>query len=416
MQTLLSAAACLLLLAATPPLGWAQPLSSPPRSGHLRASPPRQERLRLDPPPGDQSPPPARSFWQRLHRGITSASSYRQLPKQAQRIKDLPRELEEDRLLSVLPQASLLDGAMKAEAEVAFSVAASSASVTGRQGLGDARHRLLRFGLTGTEGPLRYGASFREAGSAFLNLQDQAQREVWAEWQWGIARLKGALSESWNNLDKDPRRSRLSQSHQRLTLMLAPPSWPELTLAYARGASASSSEPNGTAVQRGESETVEAGVSYAAGAWSTRLSSGYLVTGDLLRPGTETIGQSYSWTGSYRPTQTLSITSALGLREEHRQWSDVWLDTPTASVSLSYDPAQDMHLSALGSFNHTESTDHLVDNTAYAARSALSWTTLHSALRETLTFEAGYSHALDAVRARSTEELSGVIRLQLAGL
>lgn len=402
MKIMLRSAACLLIFWVTGELCSPEPASL---SDHGAAAATGPERLGIDVPP-----PALPSLWQQIQHGLTvNMANVRQL-KKAERLRDLPRELEDHRVVSFLPRASLPEGKLTAEGELAYHATETSA------GLGDSRQRLLRFGLSGAEGPFRYGASFRIAGTGFTSLQDQANREVCGEWQWGLARFRSSLSETWNNLENDPRRPRLTQAQGRLALTIAPPSWPELNLSYARSTSSTSLEPNASAAHRSESETLEAALSHGGATWSSRLSTLYSITTDRLHPGVETVGQSYGWSGTYRPTSALTIGPSLTLREDLQRWTGVRLDTPSASLSVSYVPDPVINLSAFGSYSHSQSSDNLVDSTSYKAKTVLSWTSeSRSWLRQTLLFEAGYANALDAVHARVTEELSGLVRLQLAG-
>ena len=369
--------------------------------------------VQLDPYPSTDSHASFPALLSPVQSLLTLKTSYMASLNKPARLKDLRPEGEEHRTQSVLATSSLFQGTLLGEGELAYT-SPDPQSVEGR---GNSQYGLLRLGLSGTHGGLRYGITYRTAGKYFVNLPDQATREVWGEWGVGVARIRSSFTETWNNVEKDPTRSRLTQTQERVSLAIAPPAWPELSLAFARSSIASSLEPQGVLPQRNQVDTVEGALSYTSATWTTKLSSLYSLNSDRLRGGAETVGLTHALSGSYRPTTSLMIAPSLSWREDWQRWSGVQIDTASASLSLSYTPSTEFTLTTVGSWSQAHSSDQLVDRRAYNAKSVFTWTYQGGLVRRSLSFEAGYAHSLDAInRALSTEDLSGLLRLQVTGL
>lgn len=201
---------------------------------------------------------------------------------------------------------------------------------------GDASQRMLRLGLTGTTGSLRYGMLSRSAGQAFLGGPDQARCEVWGEWTSGWTTLRTAIGQQWNNITEDSTRSRLEQTYGRFGLAWKRPVWPEITLTYAHNSLNSTLEPLGIAPQRSHNHTLESAIAYNGTDWSARFASSYILGNDLLRAETEYTIRMQMLTAAYRPSTTLTISPILAYREESQNWSSVRIHSPSTSVALQY--------------------------------------------------------------------------------
>lgn len=330
-------------------------------------------------------------------------------------LKDFLSEKEDNRTVSIRMSTSFWSGRISGEGEIAER---SASDLSALQDASALRRRLLRFGLTGLFDRFRYGATYRVAGEAFTALQDQAVREVWGEWSLGVARFKTAMTERWNNITKDPRRPRITGMQESASLVIAPISWPEVSLSYARDSSSSALEPTGVLPQRSLSDTLEAALLYKRPRWEARFLSSYSLNSDRLRPNEKTIGLTYAISGLYRPTDTLTIVPSLSLHEDQRRLSGVQIETPSASVTFTYSPSAAFRLTVFGSYSKTQSSDGLVDYNLYRMASALTWTCHETTkLRTILSFNASYTSSLDVVQvSRSTEDISGLLRVQVAGL
>ena len=118
-------------------------------------------------------------------------------PLASPRLRDLAPETDQARTQGLLTSTTWLNGTFVTETEVAQSQGGAGWLQSRIPGdtPGDAPQRMVRLGLTGAAGSIRYGMLSRSAGQAFLNGPDQAQREVWGEWN-PAGRRCGARSEN----------------------------------------------------------------------------------------------------------------------------------------------------------------------------------------------------------------------------
>ena len=336
------------------------------------------------------------------------------------RLRDLVPETDPARTQGLLSSTVWLNGIMVTETEVAHN----QGGVGWLQGRipGDTPHdasqRMIRLGLTGTAGPIRYGMLSRSAGQAFLQGPDQARREAWGEWTSGSTTLRSTVGQQWNNVTEDSTRSRLEQTYGRVGLSWKRPVWPEITLTYAHNSLNSTLEPLGVAPQQSYNHTLESAVAYTGRDWNARLASSYVIGSDLLRGGTDYTVKMQILTASFRPLNTLTISPTLWYREEGRDWSGVRIHSPSASVALQYQQSQQLLISATGNYSGTRSNDGLIDTMHVGGRGKLAWDIQQSQGWTTrISLEAGYNRMTNRMLPTAdTEDISGLVRLVLAAL
>lgn len=341
-------------------------------------------------------------------------------PVASPRLRDLAPETESARTQGLLSSTTWLNGAFVTETEVAQNQGGAGwlqSRIPGDTS-GDASQRMVRLGLSGTAGSIRYGILSRSAGQAFFNGPDQARREVWGEWTSGSTTLRSTVGQQWNNVAEDSTRSRLEQTYGRVGLFWKRPVWPEITLTYAHNSLNSSLEPLDVAPQRSHNHTLESAVAYNGTDWNARFASSYILGSDLLRGGTEYTVRMQMLTATIRPSNTLTIAPTLGYREEVQGWSGVRIHSPSASVALQYRQSQQMLISATGNYAGTRSSDGLVDTMHVGGRGKLAWDVQRSERwTALLSLEAGYNRITNhATPAAGTEDISGLIRLVLSAI
>ena len=197
----------LLLLFTLPAWGIDQSISDP--------SAQRWAGLFPDPDLRTQSKQPTPSLYQ-TSITVTSFTP----PTASPRLRDLAPESHQARAQGLLSSTTWLNGVLISETEVAQSQGGSSWLQNKIPGdtSSDASQRMIRLGLTGTAGSLRYGVLSRSAGQAFLGGPDQARREGWGEWTSGWTTLRSAIGQQWNNVIEDSTRPRLEQTYGRFGL------------------------------------------------------------------------------------------------------------------------------------------------------------------------------------------------------
>ncbi len=341
-------------------------------------------------------------------------------PLASPRLRDLVPETDQPRTQGLLSSTTWLNGTFVTETEVARSLGGAGwlqSRVPGDTG-SDATQRMIRLGLTGTAGSIRYGMLSRSAGQAFLNGPDQALREVWGEWKSGWTTLRSAIGEQWNNVGGDPTRSRLEQTYGRVGLVWNRPIWPEISLTYAHNSLNSALEPLGIAPQRSHNHTLESALAYNGMSWNARLASSYILGNDLIHGGSQTTVRMQMLTAVFRPLNTLAISPTLGYREEVQDWLGVQINSPLASVALQYRQSQQLLISAMGNYAGTRSSDRLIDTELVGGKGLLAWDLQRSQAWTTLiSLEAGYNRTTNhVVPSANTEDISGLIRFILAAL
>ena len=341
-------------------------------------------------------------------------------PVASSRLRDLAPETDQPRTQGLLSSTTWLNGTFITETEMARSLGGDTWLQSGIPGdtRGNTSHRMVRLGLTGTAGPVRYGALYRSADQAFLIGPDQAMREVWGEWKSGWTTLRSSIGQQWNNVAGDPTLARLEQTYGRVGLAWKRQTWPEITLTYAHNSLNNALEPLGIAPQRSLNHTLESALIYGGMNWNARLASSYILGNDLLNGGAETTVRMQMLTAAFRPLNTLTISPTLGYRKEAQDWSGVRIDSPSVSVALKYRQSQRLLISAMGNYAGMRSSDGLIDTRQVGGKGVLAWDLQRSQTYTTLiSFEAGYNRLANRVTpSADTEDVSGLIRLVLAAL
>jgi hypothetical protein len=324
------------------------------------------------------------------------------------RLKDLTPDSDSLRSQGLAFSSSWRQGKLKTESEMAVVDGAQLAAAPQP----DMSRRMTRLVVTGTEGAFRYGATYRTAGGAYVESGNQSLREVWGEYAYGIARLRTAAGQTWNNVNGDPTQPRVMQTYNRLGLSLDRPHWPELTLTYSRASLWNGLLSGVPPLQRATTDSLEAAFSYARPTWQMRLASSYIVTKNELAGTRDTTGFMETLSASFRPWNTLSIVPSVGYRADADQWSGARIETPSASFSLHYRATPHVFLSAWGGYSSTHAQDGTVDLESLNSRALVAWScpALSFPIAPTiLAFEAGYTRTAD--HSAAVADVSGLLRL-----
>ena len=341
-------------------------------------------------------------------------------PTASPRLRDLAPETNQARTQGFLSSTTWLNGILVTETEMAQNQGGAGWLQNRIPGdtSGDASQRMIRLGLTGTAGSIRYGILSRSAGQAFLQVPDQTRREVWGEWTSGWTSFRSAFGQQWNNVIEDSTRPRLEQTYGKFGVASKRPVWPEITLTYAHNSLNSTLEPLGIAPQRNYSHSLESALAYNGMGWNARFASTYILGSDLLRGGADYTVRMQTFTATFRPLDPLTISPTLGYRDEVRDWSGVRIHSPSASVALQYRQSPEILFSAMGNYAGTRSTDGLIDTVHMGGKGRLAWDIQRSQGWTTfISFEAGYNRMTHrATSAAGTEDISGLLRVVLASL
>lgn len=348
------------------------------------------------------------------------ASTFVMAPYASTRLRDLSPETDSPRIKGLVAKMNWLKDTIVTETEIANSYGGTG--WLDNRMTGDSRtdpsKQMMRLGLMGITGTFKYGVAYRYAGQAFFNAPDQSTREVWGEWKTSAVTLRSAAGQLWNNVAEDTTRPRMMQTYSRLSMGLTKPSWPELTLTYARNSLVTLFEPIGIIPQRTQSHTLEGAMGYQSLRWNVRLSSSYALTSDLLRGGAQSNVRAHLLTASFRPINTVIISPMVGYREEIQDTSGIRIDSPSASLALQYKQSRRLFISATANYATSRSNDRQIDSENVGGKGSLMWDVQQSSEWSTLiAIEAGYTRASNRVMpSADTEDISGLVRLVVAEL
>ena len=333
------------------------------------------------------------------------------------RLRDLAPDSERPRIEQLSATTTLFNGRLSTEAEVAQSQTGATRSTTSMMGntRTDASARMFRIGLIGSEGRLRYGLTFRHAGQGFLLTPDRANREVWGEWKTGWVTVRNSVGQTWNNIEGESTRSRLEQTYGRVGLLFNRPSWPELSVTYARNSLNSVFDPIGVTPQRSSNHAIEGAISIHRPSWDLRLASSYILASDLLNGEADGNIKAQTLSAVVRPINQLIITPAFTYRQELRSRSGVRIEHPVASLALSYEQNPQLLFSTVGNYGSTRSSDGLIDNDTLRWKGMMDWAMYTSSeWTSRIAFEAGYNRSRNRVlRSNDTEDISGLVRFRI---
>lgn len=335
-------------------------------------------------------------------------------------VRDLSRDIERPRTEGMLAKTTWLKGALTTETEVATNQSGDEglpSSLTSHS-VNDPSVRMMRLGLTGSAGTLRYGLTYRNAGQAFYDDSDRAVKEVWSEWKQGVATVTSALGQQWNNVAADPTRVRMDQDYGRVGLTLHHSTWPVLALTYQKKALDHTLIPTGALPQKVHDQTLEAALGYHTDLWNARVASSYSLQNDQVRNGGDSRVTAQTVTASFRPLTTLTIAPTLGYRDEQQEWSGVRIASPSASLAMNYRQSHRLLISTMANYSIMRSSDQLVDLENIGGKGILAWDLRQSQNWTTLlSFEAGFNRQHNYVMpSAQTEDLSGILRLVLSPL
>jgi hypothetical protein len=336
-----------------------------------------------------------------------------------------PGERWTSRQFVLLPSPALLPGKLLGRGEVASLEMDHGGPVPTD---GDHAYRLLSLGVEGDWKGFRYGAGYRSVGKKLEKLtrlppakRDEDGGEAWMERRFSLARVRLSFSEFSDNVDRDPRRPRVTKVQGGVTAAMTPASWPTFSLGYRQGV-AERDEVGGAASARAAPvrsslETLFGSVAYGDAAWDVALSSTYSLSTERLRPSRKTFTLSQDVSGSYRPTRAITLASRVARGEDWYDSVDGRNQTTSASVSLTCSPLFTvLQLTAAGSYMRTKSSDGYVDGTTTSAtasvvRSLGDWQWGNG----TVSVEVGYSGHRDGVYPEASyREVFGLLRVKVA--
>ena len=318
-------------------------------------------------------------------------------------VRNLAPETDRPRTQGILATTTWLKGAFATETEVAVN--------QGGPGVEDPSARMMRLGLIGSTGLVRYGMTYRTADQAFYQGSGHERREAWGEWQSGAMAVRSTVGQ---RTDFTAEAAGNEQRYSRTEVSWNKAAWPHVALSYAQNAESQTMEALSLSPQKANSHRLEAALGYRGAVWDAKVASGYGLETDQLQHGIES--QVNTVMASFRPVDSLSITPTLGYRAEQQEWSGAKTNSPSASLTMKYQQSQRLALTAMGNYFGTRSSDKLVDLDMIGGKGVLTWEL--EPVRDwkpQVSLEGGYNLQVNRlIPSAQTENLSGLLRLVLA--
>ncbi len=389
------------ILLLSPSGAWA---ADPPTLGNL----PHLHSLERIDAPADKS---AAGLFGEWIGATTLKTNQSQLHNPFERLKNVRPDSDVPRSSGILSSTSLFKNRVTAESEFARSATGGDVSVRRER----PSQAMMRFAVTSGLGALRYGVSYRHAGKEYLNSPDQLVREVWGEWGFGLARFRTSLGDLLTNVEQDPSRPSLSQTGGKLTVSVARPNWPELSLTYARNMVEHNPLQSGLTLARNLSEVVEGAVNIVRSKWTARFSSSYILNSNRLQAGEDSVSYAQLFTGVFQPIEALTLTTVFSYRTDIQQWTGIRTETPVASLALNYRHSARLLISALGGYTGIRSSDGLTENETLNSKGVLTWSPWEKSSTQ-VSLETGYSRTvMGGAGGDGTvmQDFSGLVRVRL---
>src|SRR6476659_898944 len=194
-----------------------------------------------------ESPQPADTSWYRASLTPTVNGT-----PVAPSVRNVAPDTDRPRTQGLLASTTWLKGAFSTETEVAANQAISPGD--------DPSARMMRLGVSGSAGLVRYGMTYRTADQTFSQAPGLERREAWGEWKNGAMAISTAVGQR-SQLDAGATGNRVQQNFNRIDVSWGKPAWPHLAFKYGENAASNTMDPLSVFPQRTD-HRVEAAVGY----------------------------------------------------------------------------------------------------------------------------------------------------------
>jgi len=267
-----------------------------------------------------------------------------------------------------------------------------------------------------------YGAAYRFVGEKYnedanqknithrgQDLEaDQEGLEAWGGRQIGPVRLKGFVSNFYNNVDLNPNRYRMKDFEYGLETSYQLSSMPLYFFgSYSRGSSVSTMEPDGSSKKGSSTETYKGALYFYGGnSFDVTASSSYPAIKEKYQSGETTETYWHEISANIHPVWYISITPTISFSEYKYLEYGESTEIPSASLSMTYSRLFNaVDLSLWGSYSQTKSTDGYQDFSEYSGSLRISWEAGYFNLpKMKFNINLGYDAYLDEVYRNSSSD------------
>lgn len=228
----------------------------------------------------------------------------------------------------LLAVSSQFGGKLVGEAEAAYSTLGLPAS-------SDQLPMMTRVGVHGRWEKLGYGLSNRSSARGYVSLAGvktehaREERQIWAEYDLGLYRLRGAVGEMWeNNFDTD-----------------------QLTLTRTTATSLYLNQPS----------------------WNAALSSSYSTVANDDNLHQKTLAFTNGLSFAYRFTSLLTLEPNVSFKQEWAPFTSLKTDTCSAGFGVTFTPSHNLQWIGRASYARDSSEDPLRAGSMITAATGLNW-------------------------------------------
>lgn len=237
-----------------------------------------------------------------------------------------------------------------------------------------------------------YGLEYRYVGKDLKNLKnynkktntkknidlknDQEGFEIWGGKKIGSVGLKTFFSKFWNNVDRDPRQTRLLTNEYGLEMKYKFDFLPiYFSLSHSKLKSESGFEVSGSQYQGVQKDTYGGSLYYCGSkAFNMTASSNYSASNDLDNRNRITHIYWHQLSAFIRPAVNLYITPTVSFGEYRYLWYGEQSENPAISLSITLSRFLNIiDLTLWGEFSQTRSTDGYQDSESLNTYIGISW-------------------------------------------
>jgi hypothetical protein len=241
--------------------------------------------------------------------------------------------------------------------------------------------------------------------------------EIWGAKKIGPIGLKPFFSRFYDNVDRDPKQTRMLTNEYGLEMKYKMDSLPiYFSVSHSRGESESTIEPDSSEYQGKQKETYGGSLYYYGGkAFNMTASSSYSPSQDLIDPNKETHSYWHEISSTIRPVSNPFITPTVSFGEYRYLWYGERTENPYASLSITWSRLLNtVDLSLWGEYSQTRNTDGYQDAESLYTSVSISWDAKYLFLPKTrFSLDLGYDQYNDKIyQSSSYNSLSASFQLK----
>lgn len=246
---------------------------------------------------------------------------------------------------------------------------------------------------------------------------DQEGLEIWGEKKFGPIGLKSFFSRFYDNVDHNPKQTRMLTNEYGLKMKYKMDSLPiYFSLSHSRGKSENTIEPDSSEYQGKQKKTYGGSLYYYGGkVFDMTASSSYSPSQDLVDSNKVTESFWHEISATVRPVSNLFITPTVSFGEYRYLWYGEQTKNPSASLAVTYICLFNVvDLSLWGEYSRMRNTDGYQDAETLNTSVGISWDAKYLFLPKTrFSLDLGYDQYDDKIyQSSSYNALSTLLQLE----